>query len=89
MKKLVNVMLAPNDTGVLFSLSSPGQDIREGGRIATNGVREIIEKDSYSEIERGSYSELMRGDGLNEREGVIIYASKKEYEELKKQGRVD
>jgi len=81
MKKLVNVVLAPQDSGVLFSLSSPEQEIGEGVRLSTGGAFKIIEEDSYNE--------LIRGHGTNGREGTIIYVSKKEYEELKKQNKID
>ena len=73
MKKLVEVILAPQDTGVLFNSNN--------GRMSNSGIINLIEKDCYSE--------LMRGDGANEREGVIIYATKKEYEEFQKQKRID
>jgi hypothetical protein len=70
MKKLIGVILAPNDFGVLFDLN--------GERISNNGIIHVVEKDSYSELMRG-----------NEREGVLVYMSKKEYEELKKQKKID
>ena len=73
MKKLVEVILAPNDFGVLFDLN--------GERISNNGAFKIIENNSYYE--------LMRGNGAEERGGVIVYLSKKEYEELKKQKKID
>jgi len=76
MKKLVDVALAVNDSGVLFSL---GESV--SGRLDTSGVISIIQKDSYSE--------LMRGNGETEREGVIAYMSKAKYEELKKKGEID
>jgi len=75
MKKLVEVILAPNDFGVLFNLN--------GERISNNGV---INNGAINIIEKDSYSELMRG---NVREGVIIYATKEEYAELKKQNKID
>lgn len=73
MKKLMEVALAPNDIGVLFSLN--------GGRIATGAESRIIERDSYDE--------LMRGDAVNGRKGYIIIATEEEYEELRKQKRID
>jgi hypothetical protein len=76
MKKLVKVVLAHNDTGVLFSL-----DESVSGRLDANGAFSIIEQDSYSE--------LMRGDGVNGREGVIAYIPNTKYEELKKKGEID
>lgn len=81
MKKLVEVILAPNDSGVLFSLNSPEQKIGVGGRLSSSEAFKIIEDDSYSE--------LMRGDGVKEREGVIAYIAKTKYEELKKKGEID
>jgi len=70
MKKLGEVILAPNDFGVLFSL--------ERMRVSVEGMNHIIERDCYSELMRG-----------RENEGVLVYIPKKEYEELKKQGKVD
>jgi len=70
MKKLVGVVLAPNDFGVLFSL--------EGMRLSADGMNHIIERDCYSELMR-----------RRENEGVLVYVPKKEYEELRKQGKVD
>ncbi len=73
MKKLVEVVLAPNDSGVLFSL--------DGARLATGTEGKIIGEDSYTE--------LMKGDAVNGRKGYILIATEEDYQKLKKEGRVD
>ncbi len=85
----MGVVLASNDSGVLFFLEES-----LGGRLSANGAFDIIKKDSYQElmrkkIENDSYTELMGGDAIKGRKGYIIIATEEEYEQLKKERRVD
>ena len=76
MKKLVEITLAPNDSGVLFSL--------DGARLSEKGAISLIENGCTAYLIRESIKE--EGKAVN---GVLVIMPEDKYEQYKKEGRVD
>jgi len=76
MGKLVEVMLAPNDFGVLFSLN--------GARISEKGAINLIENGCTAYLIRESIKR--EGKAIN---GVLVVVPESVYEHYKKEGKID